>query len=116
MLDAEQRDPSANITSFGDALWWACATMTTVGYGDHYPVTGGGRAVGVGLMIAGIALLGAVTATLASWFISSVAEEAADAAADAVEAANDEDEDAVLAELAALQAQVGELSRRLAGG
>lgn len=72
VLDAERGVRGANITSFGDAMWWACTTMTTVGYGDRYPVTGTGRLVGVLLMIGGIALLGAVTATLASWLVESV--------------------------------------------
>jgi Ion channel len=60
---------------FGDAIWWAVTTMTTVGYGDHYPITAGGRLVAFGLMIGGIALLGTVTATLASWLIETVAAE-----------------------------------------
>ncbi len=46
--------------------------MTTVGYGDRYPVTGLGRAIAVMLMVGGIALLGVVTATLASWLIEAV--------------------------------------------
>jgi voltage-gated potassium channel len=49
--------------------------MTTVGYGDHYPVTSAGRPVAFGLMIGGIALLGTVTATLASWLVETVAAE-----------------------------------------
>jgi voltage-gated potassium channel len=49
--------------------------MTTVGYGDHYPVTGIGRVVAFGLMLGGIALLGTVTATLASWLVESVQAE-----------------------------------------
>lgn len=75
ILDAEQSTPDANITDFGEAMWWAVTTMTTVGYGDRYPVTGGGRLVAVGLMVGGIALLGAVSATLASWLIETVEAE-----------------------------------------
>jgi voltage-gated potassium channel len=51
VLDVERSSPDANINGFGDAIWWAVTTMTTVGYGDHYPVTGIGRAVGFGLML-----------------------------------------------------------------
>jgi voltage-gated potassium channel len=75
VLDAERSSPDANITDFGDAIWWAVTTMTTVGYGDHYPVTAVGRLVAFGLMIGGIALLGTVTATLASWLVETVAAE-----------------------------------------
>ncbi|WP_051501006.1 potassium channel family protein [Nesterenkonia sp. AN1] len=74
VLDAEQNAQGANITSFGDAMWWAFVTITTVGYGDYYPVTDLGRMIAVGLMIAGIALIGSVTATLASWFVEKVAQ------------------------------------------
>ena len=74
MLDAERTNPDANIRSYGDALWWAGTTITTVGYGDRYPTTGGGRLVGFGLMLGGIALLGVVTAALASWFVEKTAE------------------------------------------
>jgi voltage-gated potassium channel len=72
VLDAEQNAPHANIHNIGDATWWAFTTITTVGYGDHYPVTLAGRLVAVGLMAAGVALLGTVTALLAQWFIEQV--------------------------------------------
>jgi voltage-gated potassium channel len=75
VLDVEQTSPDANISDFGDAIWWAVTTMTTVGYGDHYPVTSVGRVVAFGLMLGGIALLGTVTATLASWLVESVQAE-----------------------------------------
>lgn len=77
-LDAEQNAAGANIRSFGDSLWWAFVTITTVGYGDFYPVTLVGRLVAVGLMIAGIALIGTVTATFASWFVESIASAKAE--------------------------------------
>ena len=76
VLDAERGSPEANITSFGDALWWAAATVTTVGYGDRFPTTGEGRIVGVALMLGGIALVGTVTAALASWFVEQQRKEA----------------------------------------
>ena len=74
MLETERPAAGANIRTFGDALWWAMTTITTVGYGDHYPVTTTGRFVAGGLMVAGIALLGVVTASIASWLIERVAE------------------------------------------
>jgi voltage-gated potassium channel len=74
VLDTERGDPRGNIKSFGDALWWSSTTITTVGYGDRFPVTMQGRFVAVGLMLAGIALLGVVTASIASWLIDRVRE------------------------------------------
>ena len=61
VLDAERGAKGANITNFGDAVWWSVTTMSTVGYGDEYPVTTTGRLVAVALMIGGVALLGVVT-------------------------------------------------------
>ncbi|MCL1871354.1 MAG: potassium channel family protein [Promicromonosporaceae bacterium] len=75
VTDAERGQPGANIANFGDGVWWAFATITTVGYGDRHPVTTTGRAVAIGLMVGGIALLGVVTATLASWLVERVAAE-----------------------------------------
>lgn len=74
MLDSERSAPGSTITTFGNALWWAIVTMTTVGYGDYTPVTITGRLIATGMMIAGIALLGTVTATLASWLVQRIAE------------------------------------------
>lgn len=85
MYDAEGRHPDSIITSFWDALWWAVVSVTTVGYGDLYPVTLTGRLIAVALMIYGIALLGVVTATLASWLVQQVAEEEAKSTAATVE-------------------------------
>ncbi|HEX4442137.1 MAG TPA: potassium channel family protein [Galbitalea sp.] len=73
-LDVERNAIGSHIRNFGDAIWWACVTITSVGYGDVTPVTIEGRFIAVGVMIAGIALLGTVTATLASFFIDRVAD------------------------------------------
>lgn len=63
--------PGANITSYGDAVWWGFVTVTTVGYGDFTPVTVGGRVVAVLIMFTGAAAVGAVTAAVASRFINT---------------------------------------------
>ncbi|MDP5225737.1 MULTISPECIES: potassium channel family protein [Arthrobacter] len=104
-LDAEQNDPQANIKTFGDALWWALATITTVGYGDHYPVTLVGRLAAAGLMVAGIAVLGVVTASIASWLVETVSTEAAEKSAEETAAA--------LEPLEALEERIEVLTRQV---
>ncbi len=87
VFEAERDAPEASITTFGDALWWVLTTITTVGYGDLYPVTVEGRLVAAGLMIAGIAVLGTVTAAIATWFLDQVgARDASEAVSTAAEA------------------------------
>ena len=66
--------PQANIKTAEDALWWSFVTITTVGYGDHYPVTALGRCIAVVLMVAGVGLFGTFTGFVASWFLA-VGEE-----------------------------------------
>jgi voltage-gated potassium channel len=65
----EENAKGSNIHDYPDALWWAIVTVTTVGYGDRFPVSAGGRAVAVVLMLVGIGLIGVLTATVASVFI-----------------------------------------------
>jgi voltage-gated potassium channel len=65
----EKNAKGSNIHDYPDALWWAIVTVTTVGYGDRYPITEGGRIVAVILMLVGIGLIGVLTATVASLFI-----------------------------------------------
>lgn len=75
VLQLERADPASDINTLPDALWWALATVTTVGYGDITPITTEGKLLAAVLMVAGIALLGIVTATLASWLVDRIAEE-----------------------------------------
>ena len=100
-LEAERDWPGSNIKDFPTAVWWAFETITTVGYGDHFPRSPEGRAIAVGLMIAGIGVLGIVTATLASWLVERVQVEERES--DAVTAAHIE---ALSTQVAALTAQI----------
>lgn len=79
-LDAERGQAGSNINGFGDALWWSMTTVSTVGYGDRYPVTAEGRFVAAALMLGGIALIGVITAALATWLIDRVREVTQDEA------------------------------------
>ena len=70
VLGVEQKAPNANIVAGVEALWWGIVTMTTVGYGDYYPVTNPGRVVGAVTMLIGIGLIGTFTGYLANAFLS----------------------------------------------
>lgn len=72
VLDAERDADNANILSFGDALWWAFVTITTIGFGDRFPVTAEGRLIAVGLAVAGISLIGLVTVTMGTWVMATL--------------------------------------------
>jgi voltage-gated potassium channel len=66
---SEEASPDRNIKSIPDGLWWAVTTITTVGYGDRFPVTPIGRVIGAGVMILGIGLFGLLAASLASLLV-----------------------------------------------
>lgn len=67
--------PNSNIKSAGDAIWWAYSTITTVGYGDRYPVTTEGRIIAMALMTVGIGLFGTFAGLIASWFVEEKQQE-----------------------------------------
>lgn len=72
-----ERGETANIKTAGDAVWWSVTTVTTVGYGDRYPVTVEGRVIAIGLMIAGVGMFGALSGIVASLFLGKSADESA---------------------------------------
>jgi voltage-gated potassium channel len=101
-LLAEKDAEGSNINSFGDAIWWAIVTMTTVGYGDQYPTTEMGRGVAVVLMLFGIAAVSGLTATIAAFLV----KERGGGAEGEVQLAD------LMEKLEELQAQVADLQAR----
>jgi voltage-gated potassium channel len=76
VLNAERGAPGAKIETFPDSLWWSIVTMSTVGYGEYYPVTTSGRIIAAGVMVVGISLLGLVGASVASSVVSRLSGQA----------------------------------------
>jgi voltage-gated potassium channel len=127
----EEPAPNSNIKTGGDALWWGVVTITTVGYGDFYPVTTMGRLTGFLVMVAGVGIIGALASILASVLMSSASDDNGDrdeagagasttaAPAPAVQpspvvlAAAPDSSEAVLAELAQLRSEIAALRESL---
>ena len=106
-LDAEQNVRGASITNIGEALWWAVSTITGTGFGDVVPVTFVGKLVGVGLMVAGVAIVGVVAASFASWMIEAVGTRVVEEAEQA--------ETETRSEVAVLTEQVARLTTMIEG-
>ncbi len=70
MLFFEAKDPQANIQSGGDALWWALVTISTVGYGDHFPVTTAGRLIATAMILCGVGIFGMISGLITSLITS----------------------------------------------
>jgi voltage-gated potassium channel Kch len=94
VLAAERGETDANIETASDALWWGYVTITTVGYGDRFPVTNEGRVVGVVLLTIGVGLFGTFTAFIANLFLGPTETEKGESAegADDLRALLDEHE------------------------
>jgi Ion channel. len=89
VLAVERNAPHATILTFGNAIWWACVTVTTVGYGDFFPVTVPGRLLAVVLMAGGVAIIGTASAIVVSYVserVSLARQEHIDAGGDATDA------------------------------
>lgn len=104
MLNLEN-SPDSNIKTPADALWWAFVTVTTVGYGDKYPVTVEGRLVAAVLMIAGVGLFGTLSGYIATYFLE--AENEARESKDESEISN------IKRELAAIKLQLELIQKSL---
>ncbi len=101
-----ERTPEANITNAEDAVWWSITTVTTVGYGDRYPVTLGGRIIASALMFTGVGLFGTLSGVIASFFLGEKKKESEELPSVAV--TNTE----LLAKLDALQKDIADLRHR----
>jgi len=114
VTEAERGYTGANIEGVGDGWWWALTTMSTVGYGDQYPVSTAGRIVGVALMIMGVALLGTITAMLASNFNGARNKEAQENEIESISIEHQISSklDSVLSELESLKKQVSDQEKR----
>lgn len=75
VLKVESQAPNGNITTSGDAVWWTLVTMTTVGYGDRFPVTPQGRTMAVFVMLSGVALIGVLASFLSNFFLAPPKKE-----------------------------------------
>ncbi len=73
----ERHAPGSNIHTFGDSVWWSVVTVTTVGYGDYFPVTVAGRITAVFIMAIGILTLAVITAQVASSFVDQASRRRA---------------------------------------
>ncbi len=104
ILQAEAKAPDAKIVTGGDALWWGLVTITTVGYGDYYPVTLMGRMVGVFVMFAGVGIIGALASILASMLVPPPKDPPVPEPV-----AHGNTPEAIVEELALLRAEIAEL-------
>ena len=109
VLSVERGAQGAEITSFGDAVWWSFETITTVGYGDFVPVTWLGRAFATGIMFVGISVLGVVSAGMAATLVKQNS-----GAPTPVPPPAEAPADAVLKELAELKQMVAAMQAQLA--
>ena len=100
VLQFESRSPDAKIITGGDALWYSLVTITTVGYGDYYPVTAAGRATAMFIMFAGVGIIGALASILASLLVGS--------------APADEEEEALAAPVLTVQEELKAVKEELA--
>lgn len=99
-----ESQPESNIKGAQDAIWWSIATITTVGYGDRFPVTPEGRIIASFLMICGVGLFGTLSGFIASWFLEPSREK------------QDAELTELIVEIKQLRAKLGNLPVNIGGG
>jgi voltage-gated potassium channel len=115
VLRAEQNAPGANIKTYHEAVWWAFVTITTVGYGDYYPVTGVGQSMVIILMFFGLGIIGVLSSYLATTFISLQSRRKARGEGENEnDDDNDEDEEHDEDETSGLEAELAAVKEELA--
>jgi len=116
VLNAESRSDTANITTGGDAIWWAFVTISTVGYGDQYPTTTVGRLIGVCVMIAGVGIIGALASIMASILVGGGSSSSSDGEPETSAAPTSVERSltTITSELVALRQKIEQLESRLA--
>lgn len=113
VLQFESQSPDANIQDGGDSLWYSLVTITTVGYGDRYPVTLGGRITAFFIMLMGVGIIGALASILSSVLVGSPpAPEAEETPPQATAPKIEEELAAIKGELAEMRQLLGKLSAR----
>ncbi len=116
MVQFESRSADANITTGGDALWWGFTTITTVGYGDQFPVTPLGRATAVLVMFAGVGIIGSLASILASFLVPPPDTDDAGEPEHAPAAGDAGARDGLFDELSAIRAELAEMRSLMGGG
>lgn len=114
VLQFETQSPDANITTGGDALWWALVTITTVGYGDYYPVTTLGRFTAAFVMLSGVGIIGALASVLASVLLGPTSDSDSAEAPEAVPPGTSSELAGTRSELAHTRTELAETRRELA--
>jgi len=113
VLQFEGKSPDANIKTGGDSLWYSIVTITTVGYGDRYPVTTAGRITAMFIMFMGVGIIGALASILSSVLVGSTPAAEADEVPKITPSGNDDELAAIKNELAEMRQLMKEMSVKI---
>ena len=114
IVSVESGDPAANIKTAGDALWWSYVTVTTIGYGDYYPVTTTGRLIGVLVMTVGVGVFSILTGYLAKSFLGRPTDPVDIVSEATVETTAQAEITAIMSQLVTIQTSLAEQEKSAA--